>query len=88
MKKTKPYWHHNTAYSMEPYFVYLDFPNLIYIYIWILLYRSSIIKTYCVETWSSFLANLPQQIHTGKILLFRYNMDAGGDLASPPWVQL
>ena len=29
MKETKPYWYHNTAYSMEPYFVYLDFPNLV-----------------------------------------------------------
>ena len=29
MKETKPYWYHNTAYLMEPYFVYLDFPNLI-----------------------------------------------------------
>ena len=29
MKETKPYWYHNTAYSMEPYFVRLDFPNLL-----------------------------------------------------------
>ena len=28
-KGTKPYWYHNTAYSMEPYFVSLHFPNLI-----------------------------------------------------------
>ena len=29
MKETKPYWYHNTAYSMEPYFVYLHFHNLL-----------------------------------------------------------
>ena len=29
MKETKLYWYHNTAYSMEAYFVCLDFPNLI-----------------------------------------------------------
>ena len=29
MKETKPYWYHNTAYSMEQYFVSLDFPNLL-----------------------------------------------------------
>ena len=29
MKEAKPYWFHNMAYSMEPYFVYIDFPNLI-----------------------------------------------------------
>ena len=23
------YWYHNTAFSMEPYFVCLDFPNLL-----------------------------------------------------------
>ena len=28
MKETKPYWYHNMAYSIEPYFVSLDFPNL------------------------------------------------------------
>ena len=28
MKKTKPYWYHDTAYSTEPYFVCLDFSNL------------------------------------------------------------
>ena len=28
MKVTKPYWYHNTAYSMERYFVCLHFPNL------------------------------------------------------------
>ena len=28
MKETKPYWYHKTAYSMEPYFVCIDFPNL------------------------------------------------------------
>ena len=29
MKETKPYWYHNTVYSMESYFVCLDFPNLV-----------------------------------------------------------
>ena len=29
MKGTRPYWYHNMAYSMEPYFVCLHFPNLI-----------------------------------------------------------
>ena len=29
MKETKPYWYHGMAYSLEPYFVCLDFPNLI-----------------------------------------------------------
>ena len=29
MKETKPYWYHNTAYSMEQYFVRLNFPNLL-----------------------------------------------------------
>ena len=29
MKETKSFWYHNTAYSMEPYFVCLDFPNLL-----------------------------------------------------------
>ena len=28
MKETKPYWYHNTAYSIKPCFVCLDFPNL------------------------------------------------------------
>ena len=28
MKETKPYWYHNTAHSMEPYFVYLGFSKL------------------------------------------------------------
>ena len=28
-QETKPYWYHNTAYSIEPYFVCLDFRNLI-----------------------------------------------------------
>ena len=34
MKETKPYWYHNTAYSLEPYFVSLDFPNLFICYIY------------------------------------------------------
>ena len=29
MKETKPYWYHDMAYSMEPFFVSLDFPNLL-----------------------------------------------------------
>ena len=29
MKGTKPSWYHNTAYTMEPYFVCLHFPNLL-----------------------------------------------------------
>ena len=29
MKETKPYLHRNTAYSIEPYFVCLHFPNLV-----------------------------------------------------------
>ena len=29
MKETKPYLYHNTAYSKEPYFVCLHFPNLV-----------------------------------------------------------
>ena len=29
MKETKPYWYHNPAYLMEPYFVCLHFPNLL-----------------------------------------------------------
>ena len=29
MKETKLYWYHNSAYSMEPYFICLYFPNLI-----------------------------------------------------------
>ena len=29
MKETKAYWYHNTAYSVERYFVYFHFPNLI-----------------------------------------------------------
>ena len=29
MKETKPYWYHNTAFSMEPYFACLHFPNLL-----------------------------------------------------------
>ena len=29
MKETKSYWYHNTACLMEPYFVNLDFSNLL-----------------------------------------------------------
>ena len=29
MKETKPYWYADMAYSMEPYFVCLHFPNLL-----------------------------------------------------------
>ena len=29
MKETKLYWYHNTAYSMDPYFVCLHFPNVV-----------------------------------------------------------
>ena len=29
MKKTKPYWYYDTAYSIEPYFVCINFPNLL-----------------------------------------------------------
>ena len=29
MKETKPYWYHNTAYSIASYLVYHDFPNLL-----------------------------------------------------------
>ena len=28
MEEAKPYWYHNTAYLMEPYFVCLHFLNL------------------------------------------------------------
>ena len=27
--RKKPYWYHNMAYSIEPYLVYHDFPNLV-----------------------------------------------------------
>ena len=28
MKETKPYWYDNKAYTIDPYFVCLDLPNL------------------------------------------------------------
>ena len=42
MKETIPYWYYNTAYSMEPYFVCIDFPNQVK-------YISSIDKTAVVR---------------------------------------